>query len=229
MKTFIKYILWLTGLRKTLPASVINKIKIIENSDPLVDLKSDGIFFFSDELSSRPSVYLRKGASSCLKDAAKRLPDGYFFKILSAYRPSEEQLALWDKEYAFFKSQNPKATDAELTKMTKAVCADPRKGYGGHQTGGAIDLCLCDETGKEFDMGTAYLSKLPEIKTFCNKISSLQRKNRRILFDALTSAGFINYPNEWWHYCYGDRMWAAYSKKKTCFYAKAELPQKKAE
>lgn len=30
--------------------------------------------------------------------------------------------------------------------------------------------------------------------------------------------GFVNYPNEWWHFCYGDRMWAAYSGKKTCFY-----------
>lgn len=34
----------------------------------------------------------------------------------------------------------------------------------------------------------------------------------------MEKAGFQNYPFEWWHYCYGDRMWAAYSGKKTCFY-----------
>lgn len=229
MKTFIKYILWLLGLRKTLPASTINKIKVVENSEPLVELKSDGIFFFSKDLALRPAVYLRKEVLSRLKNATKQLPDGYFFKILSAYRSSEEQLALWNKEYAYFKRQNSKATDAELTKMTKAVCADPRQGYGGHQTGGAIDLCLCDKNGKEFDMGTDYLSKSPEIKTFSKNISPLQKENRKILYDALASAGFINYPNEWWHYCFGDKMWAAYSKKKTCFYTKAEPPQKKAE
>ena len=34
----------------------------------------------------------------------------------------------------------------------------------------------------------------------------------------MENAGFKNYPNEWWHFCYGDRMWAAYSKRKDCFY-----------
>ncbi|HAE24988.1 MAG TPA: hypothetical protein DCG33_06580 [Prevotellaceae bacterium] len=31
-------------------------------------------------------------------------------------------------------------------------------------------------------------------------------------------AGFANYPAEWWHFCYGDKMWAAYNNKKTAFY-----------
>jgi D-alanyl-D-alanine dipeptidase len=34
------------------------------------------------------------------------------------------------------------------------------------------------------------------------------RHNREILCDALTRAGFVNYPTEWWHWSYGDRYWA---------------------
>ena len=30
--------------------------------------------------------------------------------------------------------------------------------------------------------------------------------------------GFANFPAEWWHFCYGDKMWAAYKSKKTAFY-----------
>ena len=31
---------------------------------------------------------------------------------------------------------------------------------------------------------------------------------RRELVRAMSSAGLVNYPTEWWHYSYGDRYWA---------------------
>ena len=31
-------------------------------------------------------------------------------------------------------------------------------------------------------------------------------------------AGFVNYPAEWWHFSYGDKMWAAYSHKEYAIY-----------
>ena len=54
---------------------------------------------------------------------------------------------------------------------------------------------------------------------------SLQR-NRRIMFDALTTAGFSNAPNEFWHWSYGDIQWAKRSKKKTAIYGVIERPAK---
>lgn len=32
------------------------------------------------------------------------------------------------------------------------------------------------------------------------------RDNRRMLWNAMTAAGFSNYPEEWWHYQYGNQM-----------------------
>ena len=29
-----------------------------------------------------------------------------------------------------------------------------------------------------------------------------------MLYNVMTAAGFANLPSEWWHYDYGDNMWA---------------------
>ena len=34
------------------------------------------------------------------------------------------------------------------------------------------------------------------------------RANRRILYWVMAEAGFANNPTEWWHYSWGDQMWA---------------------
>lgn len=34
------------------------------------------------------------------------------------------------------------------------------------------------------------------------------RANRDVLGDALSAAGLVNYPTEWWHWSFGDRYWA---------------------
>ena len=62
------------------------------------------------------------------------LPNGYFFKIYSAFRPQEEQIRLWNENYQKMKSENPTLSESEITLKTRAVCADPRNGFGGHQS-----------------------------------------------------------------------------------------------
>ena len=89
---------------------------------------------------------------------------------------------------------------------------------GGHQTGGAVDLGLCDNEGRELDMGTQYREHTPKTVTKCKLLSEEQRSNRAILLKAMRRAGFVNYPAEWWHFCYGDKMWAAYSNRKIAVY-----------
>ena len=33
-------------------------------------------------------------------------------------------------------------------------------------------------------------------------------KNRQILWQVMTKAGFRRHPQEWWHFSYGDQLWA---------------------
>lgn len=217
-KDKIKMLLWRMGLRETIPASVINNVRINENNEKLVDIKKDGSLYFSDELQRRKSVCLRKSVYEKIKKAQNELSAGYFFKIYSAFRPHEEQVKMWNENYQKIKAENPGLPEQEIVYKTKAVCADPRFGFGGHQTGGAVDITLCNKNGKDYDFGTGYLEVSPKTPTKSSGLTKEQKQNRVILKAVMENAGFKNYPHEWWHFCYGDRMWAAYSKRRDCFY-----------
>ena len=45
-------------------------------------------------------------------------------------------------------------------------------------------------------------------RTFHPDVPLDLQKNRLMLYYAMTEAGFINSPSEWWHYSYGDKEWA---------------------
>lgn len=222
IRDYVRYILWRLGRRATIPAAFINRVPIQENNEILVDIKQDESLFFSNDLKKQKKVFLRVKVYQLLKQAQRRLPKGVGFKIYSAYRSLAEQQALWDKEYQIQKQQSPNLSAVALERLVRARYADPRKGFGGHQTGGAVDVTLCDAKGKDFDMGTGYLEITSQTLTSSHKVSKEARRNRRVLYKTLTSQGMQNYPAEWWHYCYGDRMWAAYQQKDKAIYGLIE-------
>ena len=149
MRDYIRYVLWRLGRRSTVPAAFINNMPIQENNEIMVDIKQDDSLFFGKELKKRP-VFLRIKAYQFLKQAQRLLPKGCHFKIYSAYRSMGEQRALWDEEYTLQKKLAPNLSDVALERLVRARYADPRRGFGGHQTGGAVDITLCDEKGKDF-------------------------------------------------------------------------------
>jgi len=139
---------------------------------------------------------VRRSVANRLSIAQKSLPKGIYIKVLSGYRSLDEQWKLWN--------ENPDSSRI----------ANPRNGGGGHQTGGAVDVTLIDADGNELDMGCGYLEFGCKTATTAG-----WNKNRKMLYDAMVvHAGFINYPNECWHYSYGDKMWAAYARKKYAIY-----------
>ena len=218
VRDYIRYALWRLGRRATIPAAFVNQIPIQENNEIMVDIRQDESLFFAKELKKKKKVYLRIKAYQLLKQAQRLLPKECCFKIYSAYRSIAEQQELWDKEFRLQKQLSPELSEAALERLVRARYADPRRGFGGHQTGGAIDITLCNKQGQDFDMGTDYLDMTSKTLTSSHRISREARQHRKILYRALTSQGFQNYPAEWWHYCYGDRMWAAYQRKEQAIY-----------
>jgi D-alanyl-D-alanine dipeptidase len=55
-------------------------------------------------------------------------------------------------------------------------------------------------------------------KTDSAIISSEAQKYRKIMIDALTKVGFINYNMEYWHWSYGDRYWAYHKQENNALY-----------
>lgn len=196
-KVYFNYFLWRLGIRDVLPGQIVDRKNVRECNDQFV--KIDG-------------RCLRKGVAELLKVAESKLPKGVKIKILSAHRPIAEQQKLWNNEIKNLRRSHPDATDMELHKMARWRVADPKVG-GGHQTGGAVDVTLVDSRGRELDMGGKYLAFDATVKT-----KAVKNKNREILYRAMIDSGFVNYAYEWWHYSYGDKMWAAYKRKKYAIY-----------
>ena len=49
------------------------------------------------------------------------------------------------------------------------------------------------------------------------------RANRRLLYWLLRDAGFASNPTEWWHFSYGDQMWAQLTGAAAALYAGTEF------
>ena len=216
LKDLIRKKLYELGRISVLPASVINSVEIVENHDLMVDIKDDENFFFGEDLRKQKHVYLRKSVYDKLKEV--ELPEGYNIKILSAFRSMDEQKKKWVAKCNEMRSKFPDITDEELYTKVRAFCADPRAGFGGHQTGGAVDITLCDKNGNDYDMGTPYRAMSSKSHTDSKEINTEQANNRAILVNVLKQLDFANYPLEWWHHSYGDRLWGAYKKYDKCMY-----------
>lgn len=149
-------------------------------------------------------------------------PLGWKIVIFDAWRSLLLQQQLFEKYKVKLKNEFFRAAEHELNQETQKYVSIPSSNLANpspHVTGGAIDLSLRDETGKNLEMGTEFdsfedLSKTRYFELMLEqgeKLMSQQNiwlRNRRILFHTLTQVGFTNYPEEWWHFDYGNQFWA---------------------
>lgn len=95
----------------------------------------------------------------------------------------------------------------------------------GHMSGGAVDIRL-SRNNRRLPMKSVKLSLRENSLTNQSKLPKYIIKNRQIMINALTKTGLTNYPKEYWHWCYGDIMWAKINHKKYAVYGKVELNEK---
>lgn len=200
-KVYINLLLYHIGVRHILPSGIVNAKPIKECGEILVKYKN---------------VFVRKTVADKLKVAESYLPDGYELQIFCGYRSLPEQFKNWNNGIKRLKQKHPDWSYTMIENANRKMNADPRKGYGPHQTGGAVDLTLLLK-GKKIDIGGEYDSSINS-KTKSKNLTRQQKNNRQILMSAMKKAGFQNYPNEWWHWSYGDRAWAAYKHKPFAIY-----------
>jgi D-alanyl-D-alanine dipeptidase len=205
-----------------LPLKKMTDIVINENKEPLVEIfETENIKLLTEHKFLSP--YLRKTARDLLATAAKNLPSNYILLVVTAYRPIWMQKKLWRRRLLQMAKKYPFKMIFQYSRWRKMVSqytAPP--GGSSHQYGGAVDVIVIDGEGKRLDMGTTLTDFGEKVNTYSRSITEKQKENRKVLYDAMTKAGFVNYPMEWWHYSYGDRMWAAYKGKDECFYGRIE-------
>ena len=149
-----------------------------------------------------------------LKRVAKQLSEkGLGIYIYELYRYPEQQQMRLQETYNRYgdKFSNKDELERYVRRCTAGV-------GGGHQTGGAVDLTLCDNNGLPLDMGSEYPIKCPEMVT-SYALSPIISERRRLLCKVMNKEGFVNYPGEWWHFSYGDQLWAAYRYRRYALYS----------
>ena len=194
----------------------------VENPPRLTQIKESDFIFFDETFTTERRI--RSYTYQMLLNARLYLPENHYFKIYEAYRPIMAQKLLWDQVVQQQKALHPHmdCESEEFIALCDVFCANPYRQGSGHQSGAAIDVTLCDKTGKEYDMG-GMVRGFDNTSDFDYPVLPEQRKNRLILKEALTKAGFVNYPSEWWHYSFGDRLWARLTGSKIAVFGKLDL------
>ncbi len=175
---------------------------------------------------NKSPFYLRQGVLECLMTAQEFLHvinPGWRIQIFDAYRPiavqqfmvnytfqevvREQGLSLKDLTNA--QRQEILASVYEFWAIPSLDVATPPP----HSTGAAIDVTLVNHLGQVVDMGSPIdeLSPRSYPNHFANSQAPSEKRHhyhRQLLHQVMTKAGFRQHPNEWWHFSYGDQMWA---------------------
>ena len=158
-----------------------------------------------------PVAYMTKEALAALSKAAADLRNqGYRLLIWDTYRPQKavDDFVAWinDPNRPGDKSFYPHLQKSDLQKGGYIASKS------GHTRGSTIDLTIIKKDGSYVDMGGTF-DLFSEIShpDYPN-LTAQQKKNRKILRDAMTKAGFRGISSEWWHYTLNNEPY-----KKTYF------------
>ena len=95
-----------------------------------------------------------------------------------------------------------------------------------HSTGAAVDLTLSSCDGTPLAMGGEIdaIGAVSEPQHYAGRDDSNARRwhqRRQLLAEVMGAAGFAQHPNEWWHYSFGDQLWAWRRGAAVAIYAEA--------
>ena len=146
-----------------------------------------------------PVAYMTKESLHALSVAAADLrKQGYRLLIWDSYRPQKAV----DNFVEWINNPNDEGDKTFYPCLKKSQLL--KGGYiaekSGHTRGSTVDLTIIKKDGSFVDMGGTFdlFSEIshPDYK----KLTREQKKNRKILHDAMIKAGFSGIDSEWWHF-----------------------------
>ena len=207
-----------------------HQIPIIECSEPLVKIPLELFAVESPhpyqklgaDYGGHSPYYLRQSVIENLIQARSYLQllhPNWYIQIFDAYRPVAVQQFMVD--YSFGEALRERGlTGKELSPQQReevwtavyeiwAVPSLDMKTPPPHSTGAAVDITLVNDIGEVVDMGSPIDEmsdrSLPE---YYHHSHPEYHAHRQLLRDVMLKAGFQRNPREWWHFSFGDQMWA---------------------
>ena len=180
---------------------------------------------------------LRLGVVQRLLDAQQQLVEhdpSLRLSIFDAWRPIAVQAFMVDHSIAelcrerVVEVRSGDAFDqvvADVGRFWAAPSRDPAT-PPPHSTGAAVDLTLSSSDGTPLDMGGEIdaIGAVSEPQHYAGREGSEARRwhqRRQLLAEVMGASGFAQHPNEWWHYSFGDQLWAWRKGAAVAVYAEA--------
>lgn len=174
----------------------------------------------------RSPYFLRKRVLEALRQAQLLLQEqhpSWSIQIFDAYRPVPVQAFMVQHTFqTLLEEQGLKAANLNEAKR-QALLEEVYRFWASpsldlatpppHSTGAAVDVTLLDSLGQVVDMG----SPIDEVSPRSHpnhywdnpdSIAQTWHQHRQLLNSVMHQAGFRRHPNEWWHFSFGDQLWA---------------------
>jgi len=222
-----------------------NKIPIKDNGDKLIAipcslkfLDPHPYFHLGAPYKDKTSIWkLREEVVNRLVKVNDYLKSKSSFNLLiyDSWRPLEVQEFMFKRAFLLeceksdidISFENRKSYPSILKKVEKfwAYPSHDTRCPPPHSTGGALDVCLSDKDGNLVEMGSM-VDQMDETSNpyfyanIKNEEAIIWNTRRNLLKEIMTKFGFAQHPNEWWHFSYGDQLWAWKNKKANAFYGK---------
>lgn len=183
---------------------------------PLVDLRtvSPGIeldirYATAKNFTGKPVDGYRAGKCFLHDPAARALSAvetdlrgrGYGLIVYDCYRPQRAvvEFMVWAKA-----PDDPHSKAIYYPELDKSsLVPDYIAEKSGHSKGATADIGLLDCRAGDcrlVDMGTPFDYFGTQANTEWPGASPAQKESRKLLLEAMTAQGFVNYPLEWWHF-----------------------------
>jgi D-alanyl-D-alanine dipeptidase len=212
-------------------------IEIRESGDPVVQIpEGRGLHvapaYHARGIRSAPAeVRIRQRVLDALYRASASLPDGIDILVWDGLRSLQTQTEIVED----FRASLPEPDRDAVIEQYLALPPESERAFREcpppHSTGGAVDLSLCDPSGRPLDLGAdfdqfdekawlSYYESSPG-RTQDGPGGEQRCRLRRVLFWAMLGAGFAPYPWEYWHYELGTPVAAAYHGRTVAEYGAA--------
>ena len=209
----------------------LKAITIAESNEPLAtipnndNLKQLPIYFSNNVPYAMDTCVARQSVIQKLQQAADLLPANLGIIVLDAWRSRAVQQGVRDEIGNTIKVEYPDLSPVEQEEVLSKFAAPVSSDFiSPHLTGGSVDITLFEiETGDWLDMGGNFDEPTERSYTsfYEDHPEHIACSNRRLLYSVMTQVGFTNLPTEWWHFDYGNTLWAHYKEQDHAIYGAA--------
>ena len=223
-----------------------NKIPIKDNEEKLIAIPSSFQFFSPHPYYDLGAPYNdEKEIWKLREEVVKRLikvneylklrNNSFCLLIYDSWRPIEVQEFMFNRAFSLEcerldidASMKDLERYTQVKKQVEQFWAYPsfdKRCPPPHSTGGALDITFSDKYGNIIDMGSDIdqmdeKSKPDFYKNIQEEMATVFNDRRNLLKEIMLEFEFVQHPNEWWHFSYGDQLCAWKNKKANALYGK---------